>query len=146
MLFDSLEECCRKLTLLYIDCVSNRSIDVYTVDDSLRDAIRLRQCINSVQIYGYDKFDDGSSSIEFMLSPNYLWENRDFAFRWALGYLKWQLLLPPYDLGDDMGEIEDEGLVEWLSKGKVTILEQGPYMKQLPLDEFIKSFPEFKVR
>ena len=146
MLFDSLEECCRKLTLLYIDCVSNRSIDVYTVDDSLRDAIRLRQCINSVQIYGYDKFDDGSSGIEFMLSPNYLGENREFALRWALGFLKWQLLLRPYDFGDDMGEIEDEGLVEWLSKGKVTILEQGPYMKQLPLDEFIKSFPEFKVR
>lgn len=146
MLFDSLEECCRKLSLIYIDRVSNRSFDVYTVDDSLRDALRLRLCIDSVQICSYDKFDGGSSRIEFMLSPNYLWENREFALRWALGFIKWQLLLRPYDFGDDMGEIEDEGLVEWLSKGKVTILEQGPYMKQLPLDEFIKSFPEFKVR
>ena len=82
--------------------------------------------------------------IRFALSPDYLSKNIDLVIEYELHQLIWIFKLPQYDNGqnevlvdDEEGQISirsEEGVVEWLIRGTVEILNVSDLTYRLDLE------------
>ena len=97
-----------------------------------------------VQIHDIKNISDSEKEIRFAFSPDYLSTNIDLVMEYELHQLIWIFKLPQYDSGknevvvdDEEGQISirsEEGVVEWLIRGTVEILNVSDLSYKLDLE------------
>ena len=121
-----------KVSFLAVFQMSNGSEDPISVQESIEHNSYTRPVLTPVQILDIKNISDSEKEIKFALSPDYLSTNIDLVMEYELQQLIWIFKLPQYDCGeeevvadDEEGQISirsEEGVVEWLIRGSVEIL------------------------
>jgi len=133
-----------KVSLLAIYQLSKGSEDPISVQESIEHNSYTRPILNPVQILEIKNISDSEKEIRFAFSPDYLSTNIDLVMEYELHQLIWFFKLPQYDSGknevvvdDEEGQISirsEEGVVEWLIRGTVEILNVSDLSYKLDLE------------
>jgi hypothetical protein len=133
-----------KVSLLAIYQLSKGSEDPISVQESIEHNSYTRPILNPVQILDIKNISDSEKEIRFAFSPDYLSTNIDLVMEYELHQLIWIFKLPQYDSGknevvvdDEEGQISirsEEGVVEWLIRGTVEILNVSDLSYKLDLE------------
>lgn len=134
-----------KVSFLAVFQLSNGSEDPISVQESIELNSYTRPILTPVQILDIEKISDSEKEIRFALSPDYLSTNIDLVMEYELHQLIWVFKLPQYDidknevvLDDEEGQISirsEEGVVEWLIRGTVEILNVSDLTYKLDLEK-----------
>ena len=122
-----------KLSVQALHRLSNGSEDPITIQEAIERNSILKPILYCFQIMDVNFLREGSKSVIFMLSPQYLLENELLARQGALNELSWTFTLPPYDYD------EDEGVVEWMMKSLVEVSSKNARIDSIDLEQFQKS-------
>lgn len=133
-----------KVSFLAVFQLSNGSEDPISVQESIEHNAYTRPILTPVQILDIENINDSEKEIKFALSPDYLSTNIDLVIEYELHQLIWIFKLPQYDNGqnevvvdDEEGQISirsEEGVVEWLIRGTVEILNVSDLTYKLDLE------------
>ena len=133
-----------KVSFMAVYQLSNGSEDPIFVQASIEHNSYTRPILTPVQILEIKNISDSEKEIKFALSPDYLSTNIDLVVEYELHKLIWIFKLPEYDNGeeevvvdDEEGQISirsEEGVVEWLIRGTVEILNVSDLSYKLDLE------------
>ena len=133
-----------KVSFLAVFQLSNGSEDPISVQESIEHNSYIRPILTPVQVLDIKNISDSEKVIRFALSPDYLSKNIDLVIEYELHQLIWIFKLPQYDNGqnevlvdDEEGQISirsEEGVVEWLIRGTVEILNVSDLSYKLDLE------------
>ena len=133
-----------KVSFLAVYQLSNGSEDPISVQASIEHNSFTRPILTPVQVLDIENISDSEKEIRFALSPDYLSTNIDLVMEYGLHQLIWIFKLPQYDYGvdevfvdDEEGQISirsEEGVVEWLIRGTVEILNVSDLTYKLDLE------------
>ena len=141
-----------KVSVQAIFQLSDGSSDPITVQEAIERYAHCRPILPPIQILEVQSPPTGYKTIKFFLSPDYLMDNRQLKNRYSLDMLIWAFNLPAYDYGEEEVLVDDasgtismrseEGVVEWLMRGVVEIVNVNELIYQLELETLYHSLIE----
>lgn len=141
-----------KVSVQAIYQLSDGSRDPITVQEAIERNANCRPILPPIQILEVQSPTTGYKTIKFFLSPDYLMDNRHLNNGYSLDMLTWKFNLPAYDYGEEEVLVDDasgtismrseEGIVEWLMRGVVEIVNVNELIYQLELETLYHSLIE----
>ena len=138
-----------KLSAQAIYHLSDGSTDPISIQEAIERNSYFRPILHCVQILSIKNIGDSEKEITFVLSPDYLMENRGLVIKGILNELMWTFKLNSYDYGieerivdDDDGSIDirsEEGVENWIARGEIKILQCNKHTYQISLIDFFNS-------
>ncbi|CAM8316996.1 hypothetical protein MCEMOHM34_00488 [Candidatus Methylopumilus universalis] len=119
------------------------SEDNITLEERLEHYGRFRIIIGNTQIISHKFGKENSREITFVFSPDYMLNNYSIVVRYYLDSIKWKLILPNYDYGDESRT--DEGVPLWLSRGIIEIIKNDfslDRIHSINFDEFVETLAQ----
>lgn len=133
-----------KISVMAVHSISDGSNDPISVQESIEKNSYTRPIIFSTQIMDVKNISDSEKKITFALSPDFLIENQSLVIEGCLDKLIWTYNLPKYDYGDEEVLMKDaegiismrteEGVVEWLIRGTIELIQVIPLIYELDLE------------
>jgi hypothetical protein len=138
-----------KLSAQAIYHLSDGSTDPISIQEAIEHNSYFRPILYCVQILSIKNIGDSEKEITFVLSPDYLMENRGLVIKGLLNEIMWTFKLNNYDYGieetivdDAEGRIDirsEEGVENWIARGEIKILQCNKQTYQISLVDFFNS-------
>lgn len=138
-----------KISIIAIHKLSAGTKDPIALQESIERNSYTRPIVFSTQIIHINDISDTEKEITFVLSPDFLTENRSLVLKGGLHELTWMYKTLDYDYGDEEVVMEDaegiismqheEGLANWLTRGTIEIIKINKYTYELDLKTLFHS-------
>jgi hypothetical protein len=112
------------------------SEDNITLEERLEHYWRFRIILGNTQLINHYFDKENNREITFVFSSDYMLNNYSIVIKYYLDSVKWKLVLPNYDYGDETGT--DEGVSLWLSRGKIEIIMNKFYLDKINAIDYRK--------